>query len=66
MLRLRRAMDAENITVKTLADALHCSEKTVKNKIAGRSEFTFAEAKLIKGLMGKYDLDYLLSDEVRA
>lgn len=66
LLRLRRAMDAESITVETIATVLNCSEKTVKNKMAGRSEFTFSEARLIKGLFPKYDLDYLLSEELKA
>ena len=57
-------LDVEGITVKTVADLLGCSEKTVKNKTAERSEFTYREARLIKGLLPKYDLDYLLSPEV--
>lgn len=66
MLRIRRVLDAEGITVKTVAELLGCSEKTVKNKTAGRSDFTYREARLLKGLLPKYDLDYLLSDDVPA
>lgn len=66
MLNLRRVLDVEGIPVKTVAELWGCSEKTVKNKTAGRTDVTFKEAKALKGLLPKYDLDYLLSVEKRA
>ena len=66
MLNLRRVLDVEGIPVKTVAELWGCSKKTVKNKTAGRTDVTFKEAKALKGLLPKYDLDYLLSVEKRA
>ena len=66
MLNLRRVLDVERIPVKTVAELWGCSEKTVKNKTSGRSDMTYKEAKALKGILPKYDLDYLLSEEKRA
>ena len=66
MLNLRRVLDVEGIPVKTIADLWDCSEKTVKNKTSGRSDMTYKEAKALKGILPKYDLDYLLADEKKA
>jgi hypothetical protein len=63
MLNLRRVLDVEGIPVKSVADIWKCSDKTVKNKTAGRTDITYKEAKAIKGILPKYDLDYLLADE---
>lgn len=61
MLRLSLVLEREGITVKTVAELWGCSEKTVKNTTAERRDMTYREAKLIKGILPAYDLDYLLS-----
>lgn len=66
MLNLRRVLDVEGIPVKMIAELWGCSEKTVKNKTSGRSDMTYKEAKSLKGILPKYDLDYLLAEEKRA
>jgi plasmid maintenance system antidote protein VapI len=66
MLKIRAAMDKRNLTYSGLASLLGISEKTAKNKVAGRSEFTYGEARKVKAIFPEYDLDYLMSTEAEA
>lgn len=63
MLNIRNAMQTRNMTYQGLASLLGISEKTAKNKVAGRSEFTYGEARKVKTIFPEYDLDYLMAVE---
>ena len=63
MLKIRNAMDKRNLTYSGLAALLGISEKTAKNKVSGRSEFTYGEARKVKTIFPEYDLDYLMTAE---
>lgn len=63
MLQIKTAMSKRNMTYSGLASLLGISEKTAKNKVAGRSEFTYGEARKVKAIFPEYDLDYLMSAE---
>lgn len=60
--RLKRALESKGITVKGCADLLNVSEKTLNNKMAGRTDFTFKEICTLKTFLPEYDISYLLSD----
>lgn len=63
MLHLRQELDRKGISVKAFAAFLGVTEKTAQNKLAGRTEFTYPEAKKTKSdMFPEYDLEYLLSD----
>lgn len=63
MLNIKNAMQKRNMTYPAFASLLGISEKTAKNKVAGRSEFTYGEARKVKIIFPEYDLDYLMADE---
>lgn len=63
MLNIRTAMQKRSLTYQGLATLLGISEKTAKNKVAGRSEFTYSEARKVKTIFPEYDLDYLMAVE---
>ena len=62
MLRLKHSLDSKGITVKGCAALLGISEKSMSNKLAGRSDFLYREARKLKSILPEYDVDYLLSD----
>lgn len=56
----------KNITVKTVAGLLDCSEKTVRNKIDGLTDFTICEAFSIhRNLLPEYAMDFLFAQTDR-
>lgn len=63
MLNIRTAMQKRGLTYPGFATLLGISEKTAKNKVAGRSEFTYGEARKVKTIFPEYDLDYLMAEE---
>lgn len=52
----------KNITQKVVADLIKCTEKSVNNKIHGKTDFTIAEAFAIhRNLLPEFDIDFLFS-----
>lgn len=63
-LNVKKALESKNISMKAFAIFLGVSEKTVANKIAGVTDFTFPEARRIKrDLLPEFDYDYLFARE---
>lgn len=56
---LKRLMAEKNLSVQNLQDLLGVSEKTIRNKLAGVTEFTWSEIKKIKAIFPEYDISYL-------
>lgn len=57
---LLEILKKKKITMKTYAEFLGVSEKTVQNKVYGRTEFTLREAtKTCSLLMPEYKLDFV-------
>ncbi len=56
---LKAELARHNIKSKELATALGVSEKTVSNKLYGRSEFTLSEINAISILLPDCELSYL-------
>ena len=63
MLEVGNVMSKKKITYASFASLLGISEKTAKNKVSGRTEFTYSEAQKIKTIFPEYDLDFLMSSE---
>lgn len=64
MNNLKAEMTRYGVTVYDVQQVLGCSEKTVRNKINGDTEFTISEAlKLKRNLFPSLDLDYLFAVE---
>lgn len=59
---LRNALSDKGITLKAYAEFLGVTEKTIQNKMNGKTEFTLAEAvKTSNFLLPEYRLDYLFA-----
>lgn len=57
---LSSELQRKNIAQKVIADLIGCSEKTVTNKISGRTDFTISEAlKIHRNLLPEFDMDYI-------
>lgn len=64
---LKIAMLKKKITLKQIAELLGISEKTVSNKISGKTEWYFVEVvKLKKLLFPEYDTDWLFASNEMA
>lgn len=60
MRRLEQEMRRFNVTIFDIQDTLNCSEKTVRNKLNGATDFTFSEVKKIRNsLFPGMEIDYL-------
>lgn len=60
LLNLRKALDDKHITVRGYASFLGVSEKTVRNKLDGITDFTYPEVNKTKEeLLPEYDIAYL-------
>ena len=47
----------KNIAQKVIADMLGCTEKTINNKMSGKTDFTISEAFMIhKNLLPEFDM----------
>ena len=62
---LDTALRREGIRRKDLATLLGVTEKTVANKIKGKSEFSYSEFCAIKKLLPSYSLDQLFKNEAQ-
>ena len=52
----------KNIAKKVIADMLGCTEKTINNKMSGKTDFTISEAFMIhKNLLPEFDMDYIFA-----
>lgn len=60
---LRVALYRKGITVKQYAEILGVGEKTVQNKLAGKTDFTYSEFKRTCALFFEYNADYLFATE---
>lgn len=64
---LKKALDAKGITVNAFAAVIGVSEKTARNKIAGKTAITYPEAsKTKKELLPEYDMEYLFKEDEKA
>lgn len=63
MLRLKAALDAKGMTMKGSAELLGMSQKTLYNKIAGVSEFTYGEVQKLRLLLPEYNVDFLMQKD---
>lgn len=52
--------------MKSCAELLGVSEKTMYNKVVGDTEFTYTEVRRLKTIFPEYDMDYLLTAEAEA
>lgn len=60
---LRNELKRKNIAQKVVADLISCTEKSVNNKICGKTDFTIREAFVIhKNLLPEFDMDYIFTD----
>jgi len=59
---LRHILNKEKITIKELAEFLGVTEKTMHNKLNGKTPFTYPETqKVRKFLLPQYNPDYLFA-----
>jgi transcriptional regulator with XRE-family HTH domain len=60
---LQNALRHKNITQKAVAELLGCTEKTLQNKIQGRTEFTLSEIlAILENLLPEYSMKYLFEN----
>lgn len=52
-----------NLTRRFVADKLHISENTLRNKILGKQEFKLSEIQIILELIPGKNIDYLFSKD---
>ncbi|MEG0874627.1 MAG: helix-turn-helix transcriptional regulator [Clostridiales bacterium] len=62
MINLFYEMRIRNITQKHLSGCLNKSEKTIGNKLSGKTDFTREEMLAIQKLMPDCSLDYLFGE----
>lgn len=60
---LSAVLKAENITHEEYGLILGISEKSVDNKIAGKTDFTYTEFKKTTLLLRKYNAEFLFQEE---
>lgn len=59
---LRQAMAVKKVTSKQISELLGIAEKTVSNKLHGKTEWSYAEVvKLKKFVFPEYDTDWLFA-----
>lgn len=63
---LAEILKRKGITNKTFADYLGVTEKSVWNKIQGKTEFTLSEALKTCALMPEYKMDFVFATEQTA
>ena len=52
----------KKITNRVIAELIGCDEKTVFNKLSGKSDFTITEGLLIRhNVLPEFDMDYLFT-----
>lgn len=60
---LRMALQQKGISLKQYAEILGIGEKTVQNKLTGRTEFTYPEFRKTCTLLFEYNADYLFTEK---
>lgn len=61
---LKKVLDDKGITIRAFAKVLGVNERTVQNKIKGKTPFTYPEVITAKKeLFPEYDMEYLFRDE---
>lgn len=60
---LRMALHRKGISVKQYAEILGVGEKTVQNKLVGKTDFTYPEFRKTCALLFEYNADYLFATE---
>lgn len=60
---LRMALHRKGISVKQYAEILGVREKTVQNKLVGKTDFTYPEFRKTCALLFEYNADYLFATE---
>jgi len=63
---LRTALYQRGISMKQYAEILGVGEKTVQNKLTGRTDFSYPEFKKTCTLLSEYNADYLFSEKETA
>lgn len=64
MKNLEQAMRKFNVTFYDIQDVMGCTEKTVRNKMNGVTDFSYSEVKRIRdSLFPGMDIEYLFSDD---
>ena len=61
MLRLRRALDSKQMTVKSCAELIGISEKSLYNKLTGASDYSYKEDKNSQIMFPHCNMVYYLS-----
>ena len=61
---LRMALRQKGISVKQYAEVLGIGEKTVQNKLTGKTDFTYPESRKTCTLLFEYNADYLFAEQV--
>lgn len=57
---LRQALRDKKIAFRAVSAAIGCNEKSLNNKLAGRTDFTVGEAMIIKkDILPEFSFDYL-------
>lgn len=57
---LRNELDKKHITMTSVAKVIGCSDKSLQNKLRGRTEFTLSEIFKIKSdILPEFDIKYL-------
>lgn len=57
---LRNELDRKHIPMVSVAKVIGCSDKSLQNKLRGRTEFTMSEIfKINEELLPEFDLKYL-------
>lgn len=61
---LKSVLDDKGITIRAFAKVLEVDERTIQNKIKGRTPFTYPEVLTAKKeLFPEYDTEYLFRNE---
>ncbi|MCX4268477.1 MAG: DNA-binding protein [Lachnospiraceae bacterium] len=60
---LRTALRQKGISIKQYAEVLGAGEKTVQNKLTGRTDFTYPEFRKTCALLFEYNADYLFAEK---
>ena len=63
MLRLKRILDGSPIGVRGYAKLLDMADKTLYNKLACVTDFSYPEYRKLQKLFPEYNVDYLLTDD---
>jgi len=64
LVNLKKALDAKGISLRAYAAVIGVSEKTAWNKVCGKTDLSYPEARKTKTeLFPEYDLDYLFASD---